>query len=537
MAPTPHLPGTFVRGPRRGSSAPASPTVTKLPAIVLERASQRLGMVSLCCVLAFVVSFPVMNYSASAVGADLTVANWVATACVALSLLVFAVTRFSKLGARRLVDLGLVYEVFLGLGLALAEIFATYDPYSTIRGVSWICLWITVFPLIVPSTPGKTLIVAVATATAGPVALGVALLLGQPAPSVATALLMFLPNYFAVGLALVLSRSLYQLRADVNRERQLGSYQLVELLGRGGMGEVWRARHRMLARPAAIKLVSPDALAGRSGADVDTIMRRFAREAEATAHLTSIHTIQVFDFGVTGDGTLYYVMELLDGVDLETLVQEHGPVSPERVVHLLAQACESLAEAHDGGLVHRDVKPANLYVCRLGTTQDCVKILDFGLVGVTAALESGRNRLTADGQVTGTPAYMAPEVIRGDREPDERIDVYALGCVAYFLLTGKLVFEATTPLQMVYGHVEQAPELPSRRLGAALPKDLERLVMDCLAKDPDDRPSSAAELRARILACDVAPWTAADAAAWWSERPEPGVAIGAVDAIADTHGL
>ncbi|HJL44460.1 MAG TPA: serine/threonine-protein kinase, partial [Polyangiaceae bacterium LLY-WYZ-15_(1-7)] len=303
------------------------------------------------------------------------------------------------------------------------------------------------------------------------------------------------------------------------RAQQMGAYHMIELLGRGGMGEVWRATHRMLARPAAIKLIRPEALSGRASATQrQTLKARFEREARATAQLSSPHTISIYDFGATEDGVLYYVMELLDGTDLETLVAEHGPLPAGRVVHLLKQACESLAEAHRAGLVHRDVKPANLYVCRLGTKVDEVKVLDFGLV----ALQSG-GRLTGDDQITGTPAYLAPEVVRGDREPDERVDVYALGCVAYWLLTGELVFPGKTPFEVLYGHVEEAPTPPSERARQPIPAALEALVLECLEKDPEARPRDAEDLGARLGAVVVEePWTEAEALAWWQRHgPKP----------------
>jgi serine/threonine-protein kinase len=348
-------------------------------------------------------------------------------------------------------------------------------------------------------------------------------------------LFLFLPNFFSAGLAVVASRTLYELRTEANRARQMGSYQLVELLGRGGMGEVWRATHRMLARPAAIKLVSPEVLVGRRGSDARGIMRRFRREAQITAQLTSAHTIQLFDFGVTDDGILYYVMELLDGVDLETLVQRSGPLSVPRTVYLLSQICESLAEAHAEGLVHRDMKPANVYVCKLGTQHDCAKVLDFGLVSLQQSLGREATRLTGDGQVTGTPAYMAPELVRGDGEPDERVDVYALGCVAYFMLTGSLVFDGDTPLAVLFGHVEKEPERPSRRAGRELPADFERVIMDCLSKDPADRPRNAAELNERLASCDVPVWTEEQASRWWAEHGERVSKVSlAPEAYADT---
>jgi serine/threonine-protein kinase len=421
-------------------------------------------------------------------------------------------------GASRLIDVALVYEVLGAFGIALAETLASYEPDAPVRGVSWVCLWIALFPLVVPSTPGKTLVAALASASMGGAALGVASYAGVPLPSTSAFFLLVTPNFLAAGLAVFLARLIHQLGSDVQRAMQMGSYQLIELLGRGGMGEVWRARHRMLAQPAAIKLVSPEVLGGRS-IDIDTVLKRFEREAQATAKLNSQHTIQIFDFGRTDDGTLYYVMELLEGIDLESLVLEHGPLPPERVVYLLRQVCESLAEAHDHGMVHRDIKPANIYVCKLGTRFDRIKVLDFGIVAIQEELSKSETRLTADDAITGTPAYMAPETVTHRHRPDHRIDIYALGCVAYWLLTGSLVFEADSPVKMIYGHVSQAPDPPSKRVDTPIPAALEQLVLECLAKDPTKRPASANEMARRLEALAPAdPWTEQRALEWWEGK-------------------
>jgi eukaryotic-like serine/threonine-protein kinase len=243
-------------------------------------------------------------------------------------------------------------------------------------------------------------------------------------------------------LATIVSRVLYGLRRQVAEASELGQYLLEEKIGGGGMGEVWRARHRLLIRPAAIKLIRRQALGGMSE-DPELLVRRFEREARATAALTSPHTVQLYDFGVAEDGRLYYVMELLDGLDLETLVRQHGPLPAERVVHLLRQVCSALQDAHANGLVHRDIKPANVVVSRAGTTFDFVKVLDFGLVRLDGARRRDRSPIDLSGadSWSGTPGYMAPEVVLGAGDTDHRVDLYALGCVAYWLLTGTMVFQ------------------------------------------------------------------------------------------------
>jgi serine/threonine-protein kinase len=279
---------------------------------------------------------------------------------------------------------------------------------------------------------------------------------------------------------------------------------------------VWRAEHRLLARNAAIKLVRPEVLGVKTANDAQVILRRFEREAQATAALSSPHTIQVFDFGITSDGTFYYVMELLAGRDLESLVREFGPLPPNRVIHLLRQVCHSLADAHARGLVHRDIKPANIYVCRMGLEYDFTKVLDFGLVKIKERTRDGDSMMTLDQTTTGTPAYMAPEAIVGNGEVDRRADVYALGCVAYFLLTGELVFQADTSLKMLLQHVQAEPIPPSQRTELSVPRELDDLIMACLQKDPNLRPPDASALFKMACGCgcrDV--WTQDQAEHWW----------------------
>ena len=293
--------------------------------------------------------------------------------------------------------------------------------------------------------------------------------------------------------------------------RRLGSYELVEMLGRGGMGEVWRAEHHSLVRPAAVKLLRRELAAHLTDSQVNAMHLRFQREVQATAQLTSPHTVAVYDYGQTPDGLLYYAMELLNGLDAETLVRRHGPQPAERVIYLLRQACASLAEAHHRHLVHRDIKPANLILCALGLDVDFVKVLDFGLVH-----DLDRDtRLTIEGSISGTPAYLAPESAAHNRF-DTRSDIYALACVAYWLLTGTVVFEGDTAAAVMAAHIRDQPELPSRRTELPIPRDLEDLLMACLEKDPEDRPQSVEELSRRLGAVQLGRrWTQQRAERWW----------------------
>jgi serine/threonine-protein kinase len=254
----------------------------------------------------------------------------------------------------------------------------------------------------------------------------------------------------------------------------------------------------------------------RSDAAAGTGRQRFEREAQATAALRSPHTVEVYEFGVSEGGEIYYVMELLDGFDVEHLVTASGPQPAARVVGWLRQACHSLYEAHQAGIIHRDIKPANLFVCRYGQDHDFLKVLDFGLATLAPAFDAKEAMLTGENKVMGTPAYMPPEAATGKSPVDARSDLYALGCVAYFALTGKRPFEADSAVEMILGHVDKEPVPPSEVAEVDIPKALESLVLECMAKDPADRPQSARELRDRLD--DLPVWSDDQARDWWQRR-------------------
>lgn len=318
----------------------------------------------------------------------------------------------------------------------------------------------------------------------------------------------------AVAMAAGFSQAVHGLRKAVRDFRRLGQYTLEEKLGEGGMGVVYRASHAMLRRPTAVKLLLPD----RTGADALT---RFEREVRRTAMLTHPNTVTVFDYGRTTEGIFYYAMELLEGASLEEIVEVDGPQPEERVIHLLEQAAASLAEAHDAGLIHRDVKPANILVVDRGGISDLVKVVDFGLVKDVGFRERGaassETALTMPDSITGTPLYIAPEAVTDPEAVDARTDIYALGAVGYWLLTGTHVFGGRSVLEVCAHHVHAVPDRPSTRLGAPVAPDLEAVLLACLAKRPENRPASAHELRERLHACAAAGrWTNARAARWWA---------------------
>jgi ligand-binding sensor domain-containing protein/serine/threonine protein kinase len=307
------------------------------------------------------------------------------------------------------------------------------------------------------------------------------------------------------------SVKLRELDAAVRLAR-LGQYELLERIGGGGMGEVYRARHALMRRPTVVKLLPVE----RAGA---AAVARFEREVQLTARLTHPNTITVFDYGHTPEGVFYYAMEYLEGADLDRLLQVSGPMPPARVLHVMRGVASALSEAHSIGLIHRDIKPANVFLCRRGNDPDFVKVLDFGLVKDMAEplnVPGAGSDVTLPGVVMGTPAFMAPEALRSSTLADARSDLYALGAIAYTCLTGAHVFESESLYSLVVAHVTEAPVPPSVRLGAPVPPSLERLVLDCLAHDPAHRPASAEELLARLADCtDVPAWTDDDARHWW----------------------
>jgi serine/threonine-protein kinase len=327
------------------------------------------------------------------------------------------------------------------------------------------------------------------------------------------------PYLLVVMMAYVGARVIYALGKEVSRFRELGSYRLVQRIGAGGMGEVWKADHRLLARPAAIKLIRAPRSGDAPGAISEEMRRRFEREAQAVARLRSPHTVTLFDFGVADDGAFYSVMELLEGLDADTLIKRFGPMPAERVVWVLRQICHSLSEAESCGLVHRDIKPANIFLCRYGEDHDFVKVLDFGLAKAVNDAAAPDTAITVANVVFGTPAFMAPEQALGGIDLDGRADIYSTGCVAFWLLTGELVFTGDTPMQLLVAHAHSAPEPPSARTELPIPAELDALVLSCLAKDRANRPASARHLLERLDAVTLpAPWAEVRAREWWRSR-------------------
>jgi predicted Ser/Thr protein kinase len=323
---------------------------------------------------------------------------------------------------------------------------------------------------------------------------------------ISTALMTTMWWTLTVGLSSIACYVIHRLRSEVSSIRSLGQYQLERKLGEGSMGVVYQATHGMLKRPTAVKLLRPE-LGGREVHDL------FRREVQLTAKLTHPNTIRIYDYGRTPEGLFYYAMELLDGASLQDIVEATGPQPVPRVVHILRDVALALDEAHSVGLIHRDVKPSNIMLARRGGADDVVKVVDFGLV---KRLQDDDDPETSDTRsIKGTPHYLSPEGVNTPDEVDARSDLYSLGAVGYYSLTGRTVFEADTVLEVCMQHVQAAPAALSEARGEPIPKELERLILSCLAKRKDDRPESAQALADALDQLDLPRWTRADAERWW----------------------
>jgi eukaryotic-like serine/threonine-protein kinase len=507
-----------------GSSPAATATraVGRLPPTLVEDAARRfaqlaLGMAGLIVVIEFLQQF-VQPDLAPVLGDP--VVRLATLASVLMALGIAALRRYRLVMPSTIVAFGLLFETVMAFTISLIETAVPLAVDRPVLGISALGPWIVFVGAIIPNRPVWTLVAALAAASTWPLAHVInSARLDLPPPPFGRLVVWPAINYLMALLAYVAARRWYGTACEAQAAEELGSYRLVSAIGEGGMGEVWKATHLMLARTAAIKLVKPTMLSDSSSRRADLFAKRFRREANAIASLQSPHTVYLYDFGVSQDGRFYYVMELLDGISLQTLVTTFGPQPASRVVFILQQVCQSLEEAHLHGLVHRDLKPSNVMLCKVALDYDFVKVLDFGLAKSIAGDDV--TQLTMEGVATGTPGYIAPEVALGEAAIDGRADVYALGCVAYFLLTGTLVFPDSNPVSMALKHVQSAPDRPSHRTELAIPADLERLVMHCLEKKPAQRPASARELLDQLSACAVPGWTDQAAHAWWDRHLPP----------------
>ena len=477
------------------------------PAIA-KAARRSLGVIAAALFIMTTVGYLLTHFVAIYEAPQLdSLARQIITA-IALSmdlLLIFLVNRKS-LDDSQVLNFAYVYQVLRAGTLALTPM-----PTAGNISISWALILVVLFPMLLPSDGRRSIVATILAGLTQPIALLCIHVFDESLPA-----FQLIYSAFSGGIAVVTSL----LGADLVRRyqndspRDLGSYELKHKLGAGGMGEVWAATHLFLSRPAAIKLIPRK---DEPASSAQKKVRRFRREAQVTSNLTSPHTVGVFDYGITNAGAYYYVMEYLDGLDLQQLIRRDGPLPVGRAVHLLDQTCDSVGEAHEAGLIHRDLKPGNLFLVRRGLRYDYVKVLDFGLVGLQSALSNQTidTNITAQGMMTGTPAYMSPEMVKGDAI-DGRADIYALGCVLYFLVTGQLVFPELRGLQMAMAHAHEDPRAPNLQPKYEIPDDLNLLIMMCLAKSPLDRPQSALELRQLLRELDCyKSWTDKDAQNWW----------------------
>lgn len=380
------------------------------------------------------------------------------------------------------------------------------------QSLNWVLLLVG-YGVFIPNTWKRATVVLSVVALI-PIVLHGSICLLDPDISSYNAILLMVPTGLIAFVAAMLifgASRIDSLRREVLAARRLGQYQLKERLGAGGMGEVYRAEHVLLQRPCAIKLIRPE----RAGDP--TNLARFEREVQATATLTNWHTVEIYDYGHAADGTFYYVMEYLPGLTLDELVGRHGPLPPERAVHLLRQMCVALREAHAIGLIHRDIKPGNIIVGQRGGLPDVAKLLDFGLVRAPNRDGDGE-KLTQTGVLVGTPAYMSPEQAGGDESLDARSDIYSLGAVAYFLLTGRPPFTGKSAVHVVAAHLHERVK-PLVEVNADLPAELNALVLRCLEKEPQQRFQSAEELEEALGCCACADrWDRRQAVAWWNGK-------------------
>ncbi len=510
----------------------ASAASLGLPPDLATQAGLRLGFVALVYAGGYVVLYSLSRLVEEFPGGwgfgAVINPDMAAVVFVGASLLLSVIAFSGRVDPYRLLQIGLFYEVFGALGVEIDILWwptlGLWPPNEAfaVNGISWTCPWIVLFPLIVPATPGRAALAAFAAASLRPLLLLVVTAqsgsFASGAVSASGIIDLVLPNYVCFAIAVVGARIVWGYGSDISEARRMGRYRLVEKIGEGGMGEVWKAEHQMLARPAAIKLVLSDpGHESPSGEKSQLLIHRLEREVQAMAELRSPHTAVVYDYGYTQEARFYYVMELLDGLSLQACVEQLGPMPAERVVHILRQVCDSLAEAHERGMVHRDIKPANIFICRYGRETDFVKVLDFGLVKHIGRQKPQEAELTEVGLFAGTPACAAPEAVVGERGAvDPRSDIYSLGCVAFWLLTGTTVFSAPTSLALLVQHVKEQPDPPSRRAELEIPQELDRLILRCLEKDKAARPASVEQLDTLLAEVPLErPWTRQRARDWW----------------------
>jgi len=514
---------TFVPEPTSGSGAAVAlveAPVAGQPDESLQALRQRLRMVCGVVIAGFLAFFLrqilVENVT------EFMKWNWSAAfLCLAISAAILTIPRTPRRGTLRLAELlifGQAAWFFAATIHYSVRIHANPDDmpwaiFNLMLGTTWFCALAFTYAMVMPGS-WRRVAVVVSILVAVPIAVMLydrwqyPLFANIVNFNMVTLIVLMLAT---CGTALVFwSYRFAQLQREAAQARRFGQYRLKELIGSGGMGEVFLAEHTLLKRPCALKRIRP-------GQDTDPVtLARFEREVRATAKLSHPHTVEIYDYGRASDGTFYYVMEYLWGLTLEDLVMHHGSLPPARAIYLLRQVCDALEEAHAAALIHRDIKPGNIFAARRGGEFDFVKLLDFGLVKVAAPEHPALSRADT---VVGSPLYMSPEQSSGEQLPDARADVYSLGAVGYFLVTGHPPFQGEHPMAVMIAHARDPVRPPSQLVGD-LPADLEAVLVRCLCKDPNQRFPTAAALGEALASCSAAgSWTRADAANWWQTRP------------------
>ncbi|MCC6391344.1 MAG: serine/threonine protein kinase [Bryobacterales bacterium] len=527
-----------VRRASSGTDSP-SPATFRMPPALVEKVAQRLCWVSLICAITTVIGLSLQHFLQPDLRAVLgrPLVRLTSLGVILMSAGFVALQVKGLVKKTTLLDLGILFQLAVSFALATFETSMDWSAAGPVRGVSSLTVWLALCGLLLPNAPAKAGLAALGCAAMWPLAYTLNLHLYQFQPLPWNRLTVWIyPPFLMAGWTFLLNKKIFSMHLSQQKAEELGSYTLDYMIGHGGMGEVWRAKHRMLARDAAIKLIRPAVLSSVSGRQASLIQKRFEREARVTASLRSPHTVALFDFGKTKDAKFYYVMELLDGIDLQTLVERFGPMPAGRVARILLQACESLEEAHRMGIIHRDIKPRNIFLCKLGLRYDFVKVLDFGLVKTLMPDELSIH--TMEGTATGTPAYLSPEIALGHEKIDGRADLYSLGCLAYYLLSGQLVFPESNPTAQALAHVQKMPVRLSERTDLPIPAGLERIIMNLLEKEPAKRIWSAQELGRQLRRLQIdGSWSDEDAVSWWQtnlpERPAP--AARREEASGDSH--
>ncbi|HEX9165240.1 MAG TPA: serine/threonine-protein kinase [Gemmatimonadales bacterium] len=501
--------------------------IESLPDDLVVASGKRVRIAALAFALVWVVMLALVNPLARLMTGDRAIGgawpmpgNLFALIGLGLSLALAGYASVRGVPPSRVLWLAVAHQVVTAALLALINNWAPYTPGISL---STLVLILPIYPAIAPIPFRWLAVAAFLSACMDPLTWAFAGWRGTAIERTAFIHVAdFAATYVAAAISLLPATIIRRLGHQVQEARSVGAYTLGRLLGKGGMGEVYEATHRLLARKAAVKLVTHQQ--DEDHATNERAMERFRREAAVAAALTSPHTIELYDFGLRADGQYYYVMELLEGMDLQDMVDRYGPLPSARVAHFLHQAAKSLAEAHEFGMVHRDIKPSNLFVSRRGLELDFIKVLDFGIVKLGADRPPVQDelKLTMVEAPIGTPAFMPPEGVEGAGHLSAASDIYSLGCTAFWMLTGELPFRAGNLMQMLYKHVNEAPRKPSAVHGTPIPEALDELVLRCLSKSPAARPADGKALLGEIEPIAAAtPWTQADALRWWASVARP----------------